>query len=79
MHVATNEHAAWYGYGIYGIDSARGPVWTHTGAGLGSTAFFVCAPRDRFAFVAATNAARYGGWRDLRRTAEEAFLGATLF
>jgi CubicO group peptidase (beta-lactamase class C family) len=76
---ATNERDIWYGYGIYGIDSPRGPVWTHTGAGLGSTAYFVCAPRERFAFVATTNAGRYAGWRDLRRTAEEAFLGAPLF
>ena len=78
-HVATSERDVWYGYGVYGLDSPRGPVWTHTGAGLGSTSDFVCAPRERFAFVAATNAGRYKGWRDVRRTAEEAFLGAPLF
>jgi D-alanyl-D-alanine carboxypeptidase len=78
-HAATNERDVWYGYGVYGLDSARGPVWTHTGAGLGSTAYFVCAPRERFALVVATNAGRYGGWRDVRRAAEEAFLGAPLF
>ena len=78
-HTSTNERDVWYGYGVYRIDSPQGPVWTHTGAGLGSTACFVCAPRKRFAFVAITNAGRYRGWRDLRRVAEEAFLGAALF
>ncbi|MDB4945834.1 MAG: beta-lactamase/prolyl oligopeptidase [Labilithrix sp.] len=78
-HVATPERDSWYGYGIYGVDSPRGPVWTHTGAGLGSTAYFVCAPRHRFALVATTNAGRYRGWRDVRRAAEETFLGAPLF
>jgi CubicO group peptidase (beta-lactamase class C family) len=78
-HVATNERDSWYGYGIYGVDSPRGPVWTHTGAGHGSTAYFICAPRERFAVVAITNAGRYSGWRGVRRAAEEAFLGAALF
>ncbi len=78
-HIATNENDVWYGYGVYGLDLPRGPVWTHTGSGRGSTAYFVCAPRSRFAFVATTNSSRYEGWRDLRRAAEEAFLGARLF
>jgi CubicO group peptidase (beta-lactamase class C family) len=78
-HATTNEPDTWYGYGVYGVDSPHGPVWTHTGAGRGSTAYFVCAPRERFAFVATTNAGRYAGWRDVRRAAEQAFLGTTLF
>ena len=77
-HAVTNERDVWYGYGIYGFDSPRGPVWTHTGVGRGSTAYFLCAPRQRFAVVAMTNAARYEGWRHVRRTAEEAFLGSPL-
>jgi len=78
-HVSTTERDVWYGFGVYALDSSRGPVWTHTGVGRGSTAYFICAPRERFAVVMTANAARYGGWRDVRRTAEEAFLGSRLF
>lgn len=78
-HTTTDEPNVWYGYGLYGVDSPRGPVWTHTGAGRGSTGYFLCAPRERFGIVAVTNNAHYEGWRDVRRTAEEAFLGAPLF
>jgi D-alanyl-D-alanine carboxypeptidase len=78
-HATAEEGQSWYGYGLYGVDSARGPVWTHTGSGHGSSGYFACAPRERFAVVAITNAGRYGGWRDVRRAAEEAFIGAPLF
>lgn len=78
-HTTTDEQGVWYGYGVYGIDSSRGPVWTHTGVGKGSTAYFACVPRERFAVVVVTNASRYHGWRDVRRAAEEAFLGTPLF
>lgn len=78
-HAVTEEQGVWYGHGIYGLESPNGPIWTHTGVGRGSTAYFVCAPQKRFAVVATTNAGRYQGWRNVRRAAEEAFLGAPLF
>lgn len=78
--VATDEANLGYGYGIYVMSSpAHGPVWMHTGGGQGSTAYFVCAPKKRFALVVATNSAKYFGWRDVHRAAEEAFLGSALF
>lgn len=77
--VTTNEAGVSYGYGLYVADSPFGPIWTHTGAGQGSFAAFVCVPRSRFAVVATVNGGRYGGWRDVRRTAEEAFLGSAFF
>lgn len=77
--VRTGDGDAYYGFGVYRASTARGDVWTHTGAGQGTMAFYSCVPRERFAVVAATNAAGYQGWRDVRRCAERELLGTPLF
>ena len=78
-YVETETKGFSYGYGLNLTDSAAGPVWMHTGAGVGSSAYFICAPRQRYAFVASTNSSHFDGFPQIHHAASEAFLGSRLF
>jgi CubicO group peptidase (beta-lactamase class C family) len=73
--VPTDEPGVTYGFGVYVGPTPHGTMWTHTGAGRGTCAFYACVPERRFAVALVANAAGYRGWPRVRSAALEAFLG----
>ena len=71
--VPTDEPGVSYGFGLYIQPTPEGIMWAHTGAGLGSCAFYACLPERRFSVAVVVDVAGYRGWAATRRAALDAF------